>query len=256
MGESCLMTIFSTDNKNVWYTLGVGLILLGWQLFSAHYGRVIVPSPLETWQALVEIATSGEMLENLKITFSRQLMGLLLGLTAGTFTGVVAGVFKKVGLLFQPIVTFLLSVPAIIYVTMAMVWFGTGTRMTVFLVALLVFPIMHMNTASGINSIDPLFMQMAQIYQMPPLKIWGKIYLPGMRGHLITGFSLGLASSMRLTIMSEMLGAVDGMGQRIYISRVYLETEKLFAWVTVLLVILVLLEFLFIRPLKKWTRAD
>ena len=250
------MMDFSANNKRLWYTLGVGLVLLGWQLLSVQYSQVIIPSPFETWHAFTGIVCSGELAENLKITFSRQLTGLLLGLTIGTITGVVAGIFKKVELLVQPTITFLLSVPAIIFVTMAMVWFGMGTKMTVFLVALLIFPVMHLNTASGINSIDPGLKQMADVYRMPPLKKLSKIYLPGMRGHLITGFSLGLASSLRLTIMSEMLGAANGMGQRIYISRAYLETEKLFAWVVVLLIILMLLEFFLIRPLKKWTRVD
>lgn len=250
------MINFSVSNKRLWYALGVGLMLLGWQLLSLRYSKVLIPAPLDTWHALREIGRSGEMAENLKITFFRQLTGLLLGLTVGTCTGVVAGCLQKAALMFQPAITFLLSVPAIVFVTMAMVWFGMGTKMTVFLVALLVFPIMHTNTASGINSIDPSLKQMADVYRLPPLKKLSKIYLPGMRGHLITGFSLGLAASMRLTIMSEMLGAVDGMGQRIYISRAYLETEKLFAWVAVLLIILMLLECFFIRPLKKWTRVD
>ncbi len=250
------MMNFSTAKRNLWYALGVALLLVIWQLLSIRYSQVLVPSPLETWHAFIGIIHSGELAKNLKITFYRQLTGLLLGLTIGTITGVVAGGFKRVEWMIQPLITFLLSVPAIIFVTMAMVWFGMGTQMTVFLVALLVFPVMHTNTASGINSIEPELKQMADVYRMPLLKKLSQVYLPGMRGHLITGFALGLASSLRLTIMAEMLGAVDGMGQRIYISRMYLETEKLFAWVGVLLIILVLLEFLFIRPLKKWTRVS
>jgi NitT/TauT family transport system permease protein len=247
---------FSTDNRNLWYALGVALLLLGWQLLSIIYSQVLVPSPLETWHALTGIIHSGELTANLKVTFSRQITGLSLGLTIGIFTGLVAGIFKRVGLMLQPMITFLLSVPAIIFVTMAMVWFGMGTKMTIFLVALLVFPVMHTNTASGINSIEPQLKQMADVYRMPLLKKLSKIYLPGMRGHLVTGFALGLASSLRLTIMAEMLGAADGMGQRIYISRIYLETERLFAWVGVLLIMLVMLDFLFIRTLKKWVRVD
>ncbi|MDD4767689.1 MAG: ABC transporter permease subunit [Desulfotomaculaceae bacterium] len=245
----------SSTNNRLWYAGGVGLMLAAWQLLSMIYSTVIVPSPIETWRALAGIIASGELTENLKITFSRQFTGLLLGLALGVVTGVIAGIYKKIELITQPAILFLLSVPAIIFVTMAMVWFGMGTKMAVFLVALLVFPVMHTNTAAGIHSIAPELKQMAAVYRIPPLKKLTKIYLPGMRGHLITGFSLGMAASLRLTIMSEMLGAADGMGQRIFISRVYLETEKLFAWVVVLLIILVLLEFLTIRPLKKWTRT-
>lgn len=230
--------------------------MIAWQLLSMRYSSVVVPSPIETLQALIAIAASGELAANLKITFTRQITGLFLGLAIGSVTGVIAGIFRRVGLLLQPLIVFLLSVPAIIFVTMAMVWFGMGTKMTVFLVALLVSPVMYKNVQAGIHSIDPTLKEMADVYHMPSLKKLSKIYLPGMRGHLITGFSLGMASSVRLTIMAEMLGAADGMGQRIFISRAYLETEALFAWVVVLLIILVILEFLTVRPLKKWTRVE
>lgn len=94
---------------------------------------------------------------------------------------------------------------------------------------------------------------MVQVYRLPlPLKI-SKVYLPGMSRGLIAGFSLALGSSVRLTIMGEVLGAREGVGQRISIARAYLETDYLFAWVIVLLVILISTEFLFIRPLKNLT---
>lgn len=246
----------TNNNNKIWGTFGIGLVLAGWQVLSMRYSIVIIPSPLETLGAIIGIVISGELGENLKITFSRQLMGLFLGLTIGAITGIIAGIFKKVELMIQPTIVFLLSVPAIIFVTLAMVWFGMGTKMTVFIVSLLVYPIMHTNTTAGIHSIDQNLKQMAAVYRMPPLKKLTKIYIPGMRGHLITGFSLGMASSVRLTIMAEMLGTENGMGQRIFISRAYLETEKLFAWVVLLLVILILLEFFTIRPLKKWARVD
>ncbi len=246
----------STTNNRIWYIIGIGLVLAGWQLMSMRYSIVIIPSPVETLRAIIQIVINGELTENLKITFSRQLMGLILGLTVGTVTGVFAGIFKKVELIIEPTIIFLLSVPAIILFTIAMVWFGMGTKMAVFIVSLLVFPVMHTNTATGIHSIDTELKQMADVYRMPAFKKMTKICIPGMRGHLITGFSLGMASSVRLTIMAEMLGAEDGMGQRIFISRAYLETENLFAWVVILLIILILLEFFTIRPLKKWARVD
>lgn len=240
-----------SPNKK-YYLLGICLLVLGWQLLSTRYIKVLVPSPVETLQALVLLFKSGEIKENLMITFQRQISGLSIGIMAGLISGLLAGCFKRLELLMQPLISFLLAVPAIIFVTMAMVWFGMGTKMTVFLVSLLIFPIMHTNTVEGLKSIDRALLEMAQVYRLPLLLRIGKIYLPGMRHCLIAGFSLGTAASIRLTIMAEMLGAREGMGQRVAIARTYLETEQLFAWVLILLMILVILEYLIIRPLKRW----
>ena len=149
-----------------------------------------------------------------------------------------------------PLVNALITIPAVIFVVMAMVWFGMGTTMAVFLVALLVFPIMHINTVEGFKSIDPNYLQMARVFRVPTLVRFKKIYLPGVMHSLLAGISLSTATSIRLTIMAELLGAQDGMGQRIAISRAYLETEQLFAWVLVLLLIMISLEWLLIRPLN------
>ncbi len=217
-----------------------------------RYSQVLVPSPVETVEALAELYKSGELKENLIITFQRQIVGVSIGITGGLIGGLLAGCFKRLELLMQPLISFLLAVPAIIFVTMAMVWLGMGTNMTIFLVSLLVFPVMHTNTVEGLKSIDRALLQMARVYRLPRLLTLNKIYLPGMRHSLVAGLSLAMASSIRLTIMAEMLGAREGMGQRVAIARAYLETDHLFAWIMVLLVILVALEFIIIRPLKRW----
>ncbi len=242
----------TTSLNKKYYLFGIVLLVMGWQLISMRYSQVLVPSPAETLQALALLFKSGELRGNLMITFKRQVCGLCVGIAAGLFSGVLAGCMKRLELLMQPLISFLLAVPAIIFVTMAMVWFGMGTKMTVFLVALLVFPVMHTNTVEGLKSIDHDLLEMAQVYQLPLLHTIEKIYLPGMRYCLIAGFSLATASSIRLTIMAEMLGAREGMGQRVAIARSYLETEQLFAWILILLTILVSLEFIIIRPLKRW----
>lgn len=243
-------------NKNYYYIAGVLILLTAWQLLSMFYAPVLVPSPGETLAALGFLIESGELGQNLGITFQRQIWGLGLGIGFGLISGLLAGCFTRLELLMQPLINFLLAVPAIIFVTMAMVWFGLGTVMTTFLVSLLVFPLVHTNTAAGLKSIDPQLLEMAQVYHLPSVKKITKIYLPGMRHYLIVGLSLAMASSVRLTIMAELLGSREGMGQRIAIARAYLETAQLFAWITVLLGILVGLEFFFIRPLKRWASRD
>jgi NitT/TauT family transport system permease protein len=80
-----------------------------------------------------------------------------------------------------------------------------------------------------------------------------KIYLPGLTYSVVAGFSLATASSVRLTVMAELLGAREGIGQKIAISRAYLQIDNLFAWVLVLILIIVLLEWFIIRPLNKFS---
>lgn len=244
------LSIIKENKEHLYYIIGICLIILGWQVLSKIYNSVIIPSPVNTLEALKSIAISGELIDNLFISFKRQLGGLSFGVCSGLITGLLAGYFKRFEWTILPLINLLMSVPAIVFVVMAMVWFGMGTQLAIFIVGLLVFPVMHINTVEGLKSIDQDLIEMSRIYKLPLYHVITKIYLPGMLHGLIAGFSLALASSVRLTIMSELLGAREGIGQRIAIARAYLETEELFAWILVLLAILIAMEYLLIRPLK------
>ena len=242
----------SNPNKGTAYKLlGAVLIILCWQLLSMRYLSVLVPSPAETLSALKQMLLSGEITNNLRLSFERQIAGLLLGVTVGTATGLLAGLKRPLELMMSPLINSLITIPAVIFVVMAMVWFGMGTIMAVFLVALLVFPIMHINIVEGFKSIDVNYLQMARVYRIPFKIRLQKIYLPGIMHSFLAGISLSVATSIRLTIMAELLGAQNGMGQRIAISRAYLQTDQLFAWVLVLIFIVFVLEWLLIRPVNR-----
>lgn len=249
------MTVFITKQikSHGYYFLGILLIIVCWQLLSIIYDAVFIPSPRDTLVAIITITKNGELKENVLISLMRQLTGLSIGVLVGISVGVVAGIFKKLEMLFQPFINLLLAVPAIVFVVMAMVWFGIGTKMNIFLVALLVFPVMYTNTIAGFHSIDKSLLEMAKVYLVPKRQLVFHIYFPSMVQALIAGFSLSMASSVRLTVMSELLGAREGIGQKIAIARTYLETDYLFAWIIVLILILLSMEFLFIRPLRKFT---
>jgi len=51
--------------------------------------------------------------------------------------------------------------------------------------------------------------------------------------------------------MAELLGTNDGIGQSIAVARNYLETDRLFAWVFVLVVLLLVLDGICLRQLRK-----
>lgn len=249
------MIISTSKNKSDYFytSLGFLLILMIWQLLSMRYNSVLVPSPRETLIGLKDIWSSGALTDSLTISFQRQLAGLTIGLLIGISSGVIAGLNRGFELMIQPFINALLAIPAIIFVVMAMVWFGMGTSMAIFLVALLVFPIMHLNTIEGYKSIDHSLLEMGKVYKLPLFHTITKIYLPGLTHSLIAGFSLATATSIRLTVMAELLGAREGIGQKIAISRAYMETEHLFAWVLVLVAILIMVELILIRPLNSYS---
>jgi len=233
-------SIIQEFNQRRYYILGILIILAGWQVLAWASHPLIVASPVSTFQSIFAMLASGELTKNLIITLQRQLTGLSLGVLVGTFLGIFGGLKKSLDSMFQPGINAILATPSIIFVVIAMVWFGQGSTQVIFVTALLIMPIMYLNSAKGIQSIDSDLLQMV------------KVYRPGLLYGFMAGFSLSVASSLRITIMAELLGAQNGIGNAIFIARGYLETSKLFAWALLLVLLVMIIEALVFNPLQRF----
>lgn len=249
-----IISIIQEINSKKFYLLGILIILAGWQMLAWLSHPLIVASPASTFQALYHMLASGELAKSLVITLQRQLLGLALGVIAGTSLGIIGGIKSSLDSMFLPAINTILATPGVIFVVIAMVWFGQGSTQVVFVTALLVLPIMYVNSVKGIHSIESNLLQMVKVYRVPWKVTMRKLYLPGLLNGFIAGFSLSVASSFRTTIMAELLGAQNGIGNAIFITRGYLETDKLFAWTLTLIVMVTLVEFLVFNPLNKYVR--
>ena len=119
--------------------------------------------------------------------------------------------------------------------------------MSAIVVSLVVFPIIYLNTLEGLRSTDIKLLQMAQVYKMRPLMKLKHIYLRSLRPFLISSFSLAVGMSWKSGIAAEAIGRPrTSMGEGIYASKIYLETDKLFAWT----ICAIMLSFVFERIVK------
>lgn len=241
-------------SRNKSYLLqSISCLLIGiiWQLLSMIYPSILIPSPYETWQALVLLVTSGDLVSQFATSGFRMLIGFLIGSVFASACGLFAGRYVTAYEMFRPIVSFLLGVPPIILVVIAMVWFGTNTLIPIMVVAILVFPTFFLNIANGYRQIDPHLLEMATIYKKSKSVQLKKIILPSLMIPFFTAFSLAAGGSVRITIMAELLGTNNGMGAAISLARINIDTAKVFAWTFVSIATIILIDACIINPLKK-----
>ncbi len=249
-----MASIIRLFTERKYYILGIVILVAGWQALAMASHPLIVASPLSTITAFLDMLNSGELGKSLVVTLKRQLLGLALGVVAGTFLGVLGGLKHALDSMIMPAINAVLATPSVIFVVIAMVWFGQGSTQVIFVTALLITPIMYLNSVKGIHSIDSQLLQMATVYQVPGRVRMLKLYLPGLLNGFIAGFSLSVASSLRITIMAELLGAQNGIGNAIFITRSYLETDKLFAWTITLIILVAIMETVVFNPLHKYSK--
>lgn len=238
--------------KGLISTAGLLAVLILWQILSQNYHTLILPSPKETYEALAELRQSGQLWKNTAITFRRTAAGyaasLILGLAAALLLR-VSSFFRD---LLRPVITVVQIIPPVIWLVLAVIWFGIADDLTpIFLIFIVTFPVIFINLFSGLQSIDLELVEMAKVYRCSKAQIVGAVYLPALVPHLISAVSLGLSFAWKSTIFAEFLGSSSGIGFALSMANANLETEKLFAWAVILIAFMFVVEYGVLAPLAK-----
>ncbi len=212
-----------------------------WQLLAEMYGSMVLPGPLLTCKTLINIIKEDNVFVEIYVTLQRLIAGLFVSIIFGILLGVSMGSNGKIKEILEPFIYIVQSVPPILYMTIAMIWFGLNGKATVFIIFIGSVPIMAVTIKEGFENIDNKLIEMGKSFKFNRLKLITEIILPSLvpyfKTGLITVFSLG----WKLVIMGEVLSASSGLGSKISDARMNLETNKVFAWG----IIVIILCFLF-----------
>jgi NitT/TauT family transport system permease protein len=117
--------------------------------------------------------------------------------------------------------------------------------------ALLIFPIVHVNTIEGIEAVDQRLLEMGRVYRAGSRLLLREIYLPGIGGHVLAGLTVSAGLGIRIVVLAELLGAYSGVGYEFSLARTNMDTPALFAWVMVCLFLGGLMDLSLLNPVKR-----
>lgn len=239
--------------RNWWLgAAGLGAFLALWQVGAWRYNPVVLPSPLATAGALVELALSGELARALIQTTARALAGFGLGLLIGVSTGLAAGLYPAARALVWPVVTVLQGIPPIAWIVLALIWFGVGGGSAIFTVAVISVPLVFVATMEGARTTDRGLLEMARVFQVPPRVLLLDVYLPSLLSVLFPALVAGLALAWKVAVMAEVLGADGGIGAGLALARVNVNTARALAWITSAVLLMLAFEHLMLHPVRRW----
>lgn len=230
---------------------GIVAFVIIWHLLSIQLGTIVVASPYSTLLAFVKLLRTDTFWQTLAITGSRFIFGFASGTLAGASLGLIGGFNPKLKKAFEPLHWILMSIPPVVLVMISMILFGMGSLQTIFVTALLILPIMYTSTIEGIDTIDPALLEMGRLYRADRKLMLGSIYIPGIGSQIISGLTLSAGLGIRIVVLAEVLGAYSGIGHRFSLARTNLETEELYAWIIVCLLLAGIFEFIIFKPLRK-----
>jgi len=227
------------------------LFIALWDLANQIYGYLVLPSPIETFKELINLLNDPYMQQEIKTTLYRASLGFAISTLIGSILGLLAGFFVTASMMSRPIVTILVGMPPIVWIVLAMIWFGMGDQTVVFTVAIASFPIIFIGALQGTRTLDGDLNKMADSFKVPFFMKFTDLYFPHIFSYLFPAWVSALGMSWKIVIMAELLATSDGLGAALAVARSQLDTPLVLALVVVMIGSLMFIEYIILEPLKR-----
>jgi ABC-type nitrate/sulfonate/bicarbonate transport system permease component len=200
---------------------------------------------------MLGLSLSGELWREMGLTVARGLCGIILANLCGIVLGLAAGRLSWSLRYVSPLISGLQACPPVVWVSLVMVWAGTGSLVPVATVFAATLPFVFSTTAQGVMGLDRRILCMSKLYEVPALRLWRSFALPAILPFFLAGLSTVLSTGWKAAAVAEFLGSRDGVGAKIYWCYSKMELEALNAWALALLVLGLTLEAAVITPLRR-----
>jgi NitT/TauT family transport system permease protein len=206
---------------------------------SAIAGRIV------TW------VVSGSLWPHLATTLEESLLGLALGAAAGISLGFSLGRSPVLAQIFDPYIKMLNAVPRVVLAPLFLLWFGLGIWSKVALAVTLVFFVMFFNTYQGVRDADPVLIDNVRMLGATERQLVRHVLVPSALTWIFSSLQTSLGFAMVGAVVGEYLGATRGLGYVISQAEGTFDTTGVFAGMTVLGLVVVIVSAGVTR-LERW----
>ncbi len=226
--------------KKRWQRLGLELLILPvsllimvglWALIAklGNYPEFILPHPLTVLTKLSQMAASGLLWQHSQATLTAMVGGLALGLFTATVVGYVLAKSPLMERLVGPYIVASQSIPAIAIAPLLIIWFGSGKMSKVLICALVVFFPVLVNTIVGIRSVDGGLKTLMHSLRANRWQTFIYLEIPAAMPVLLGGLKIGVTLAVIGAVVGEFVGADQGLGYLINLSKGLFDTPMIFA---------------------------
>ena len=216
--------------------ISVLILLLIWttvtqlELVSSY----VLPSPAKVWDSFLKMLQSGEIFEDIYISYIRVLKGFFIATFLAFLFAMVRVVLPKCNDYYENILQFLKNVPPLSLISLLILWFGIGETTKIGIIVLTAFFPIYLNTVKGFVSCDKKLLEVGEIYGYSKVSSFFKIRLPYAMSDILVGMRIGLGYSWRAIISAEMIAASTGLGHMILFAQQMSRTDKVIVGILVI----------------------
>jgi ABC-type nitrate/sulfonate/bicarbonate transport system permease component len=224
-----------------WAVFLVAVVL--WELAAGAAGNVFFPPPTtivtELWQVWFNGPASHLFLSDLGVanmlpSIARMLGSWAIAVVVGVALGLALGRSRTALDYVGPLLAFFRAIPPPVLAPVFLLLFNLGTPMQVATIVFGVIWPLILNATDGARSINPTQYETARSFRLPRRQWVFGVVLPVAMPKIFAGLRVSLSLALILMVVSELLGATNGIGYQLSAAKSQFQFTKMWAIVVML----------------------
>lgn len=211
----------------------VVVLLVAWQalVLALEPPRYILPGPLDVIEAMWR--QRSYLLANTAVTLAEIAAGFAAGVALGIVTALGVVAMPRFGAVAWPLVLVAQAFPVFVIAPLLVLWFGFGMASKVAMTTLIIFFPVASAFGDGLRRTDPDVLDAAALTQAGNLETLFHIRVPLALPALISGLRVAAPLAPLGAVVGEWVGASAGLGFVMIQANARLQTDTVFAAMTI-----------------------
>ncbi|WP_138419455.1 ABC transporter permease [Aquibacillus sediminis] len=226
------------------------LLLILWEISSRllDIPTWLLPSPTEI--AREGVTSWANYQHHLFSTTKLSVIGFVIGVSVGLLIAVILHLLPTVRQAFYPLLILSQNIPIIVLAPLLVIWFGFGVLPKVLIITLVCFFPIAVATLDGFRQTNQELLHYMRMAGATKGQIFRKLELPHALPSIFSGLKISATYSVMGAVISEWLGANQGIGVYMTLAQSSFRTDRVFVAI-VFIMILCLVFFGLIIALEK-----
>ncbi|WP_181188364.1 ABC transporter permease [Actinopolyspora mortivallis] len=217
--------------------------VLLWQLATLGARSPFFPTPVRIVTEMWQLWFSGDVgtlflteaaFEDVLPSVGRLLLGWLLAALVGIVLGMLLGRSGNALAYVGPLLSFARSIPPPALLPVFMVLFSIGFTLQLVTITFgCLWPVL-LNSADGARSVDPVKAETARAFGISRAHWFVSVVLPAALPKIFAGLRISLSLALIMMVISELVGASNGLGHAMMLARDQFDYERLWGGIVLL----------------------
>lgn len=224
------------------------LIVVWWVAAKLMHDPDILPGPDDIARTIAtDLTTLGPQghsaFFHIGLTLARIFIAFGAAMLAGIGIGLTMGLNRLIERSLLAFIPLMLTMPTILMVFLAIMWFGFSEAGGLVAVMVVVTPYVSVNIYEGAKAMDASLAEMATTFKAQRPLMVRKVYIPQLLPFIFSAFRYSFGMTWKIVALAETFGLKFGIGYMFFFWFTQFDMTQVLAWVVMFVVLMLILEY-------------